>query len=69
VPYVPMPAQESIALNDLKDLFPEAGEAGEQNEPKTVTMARQTSLHLAIEDDRLLKQQRIFHHKIGAATT
>jgi hypothetical protein len=57
-----MPAKESVWLNNVKGLFPEPGITGEQNEAETVTVGKQRSRDLSIEDDQLLAQQGIFNN-------
>jgi hypothetical protein len=46
----------------MKGLFPEAGSTGDQNEAETVTVDKQRSFHLSMEDDQLLAQKRIFYN-------
>jgi hypothetical protein len=49
-------------MNNVNGLFPELGITGEQNEAETVTVGKQRSFHLSMEDDQLLAQKRIFYN-------
>jgi hypothetical protein len=64
-----MPTKECVWLNNVKGLFPKPGTTGEQNKAETITMGKQRSLDLSVEDDELLAQQRIFYNQIGTAAS
>jgi hypothetical protein len=56
-------------LNNVKSLFLEPGAASEQNQADPITIGKQRSFHLPMENNHLLVEQRIFYNQIGSATS
>lgn len=62
-----MPAQQSLALKDQQGLFP-MGEARHQEEkPEAVSAGELGFLHLALEDNELLAEQRVLGNQLRFA--
>lgn len=63
-----MPAEECVGLEDEERLFPVLDAAGEEDEPETIGLRKRGFFDLAVQDDELLTEQRIFSDELGFAT-
>lgn len=60
-----MPTEEGVGLEDEESLFPVLDVAGEEDEPEAIGLRNGGLFDLAVEDDKLLTEQRILGDEVG----
>ena len=62
-----MPAQHRLGLDDEQRLLPASESTRKEDEEATIDRCKVRSLHLPIEHDELLAEQRVFRNQLRLA--
>jgi hypothetical protein len=65
---LPMPPQERLRLDNEKRMLPCTRRPSEKDQDQTIRLCACWSFDLPTEDDELLPQEGVFHHKLGLAS-